>query len=252
MSQQYVRIVFWNIWHGGGSRAGKIIEQIREWNPDIIALAEFRGTAPSKSIARALTHAGYKHQMSTVDSDEPKWNALYLASRYQLAEVHVQGALPASLYWLIASVQTDPAIHIGVMHVPLDKYLPGFWLELRKSLLRMANDWRLGPGLFVGDMNSAITGLDEETEYSQGYKAAFMYPLEQLGWRDPFRALHPTVDAPTWISHIGRGFRLDQAFVNRALQPCVESCTYDWGSVGEKGKVSDHAALILDLDLNLV
>lgn len=250
--QHCLRVVFWNIRHGGGSRASKIVEHIREWNPDIIALAEFRGTAPSRSIARALSDARYAHQMSTINGDEPTWNALFLASKFCLAQVNIQGAPATDLYWLLGKVATDPPIHIGVVHVPLDKYIPGFWLEYRQSLLNIAEGWKLGPSLFVGDMNSAISGLDEETEYSHGYKDTFMYPLERLGWRDPFRALHPTVDAPTWISHIGRGFRLDQAFVNRELQSCVSSCTYDWGGVGDKGKVSDHAALILDLDLNLV
>jgi exonuclease III len=243
-----VRIVFWNIMHGGGKRANTIVEQIREWNPDIVALAEFRGTAPSRSIAKTLTHAGYKYQASTVNDDEPRWNALCLASRYEVNEIALEGAPATDLYWLLGRVATDPPIHIGVVHVPLDRYLPGFWLSYREALLNMAADWKCGPSLLVGDMNSAISGLDEETEYSQGYIDTFMYPLERKGWRDPFRTLHPTLDAPTWISNIGRGFRLDQAFVNRELQPCVESCTYDWGSVGEKGKVSDHAALILNLD----
>ena len=65
------RIVFWNIKHGGGSRAGKITEQILAWRPDIVALAEFRGTAPSRSIAQDLRAAGYVHQLTTVDAAEP-------------------------------------------------------------------------------------------------------------------------------------------------------------------------------------
>ncbi|MCY4539625.1 MAG: endonuclease/exonuclease/phosphatase family protein [Chloroflexi bacterium] len=244
-----IRILFWNIWHGGGNRAGRIVDQVLEWSPDIIALAEFRGTQPSKSIAKHLFDSGYEHQLSTVNPDEAVWNALFLASRYELSNVDVRGAPETDLYWLLAKVQTDPALHIGVIHVPLEKYLPGFWLEYRKSLLNIARDWKLGPSLFVGDMNSAISGLDEETEYSQGYKESFMNPLESLGWRDIFRAYHPAADAPTWVSRIGRGFRLDQAFVNDELQTHVRSCDYDWGCVGERGKASDHAALLLDLNL---
>ncbi len=75
-----IRILFWNIMHGGGSRANKIVRQIHEWNPDIVALAEFRGTAPSKSIAQSLSNAGYEHQLKTVDPDEPKRNAICIAS----------------------------------------------------------------------------------------------------------------------------------------------------------------------------
>ena len=55
--EQAIRLVFWNIRHGGGRRAEKIVEQIKEWNPDIVALAEFRGTPPSASIAKCLSDA---------------------------------------------------------------------------------------------------------------------------------------------------------------------------------------------------
>jgi len=244
-----LRILFWNIMHGGGSRAGDIVQQILEWNPDIVALAEFRGTTPSKSIAGSLRDAGYRHQLTTVNPDEPRWNALFLASRFELTNVHIQGEPDTDLYWLLANVNADPTLHIGVAHVPLEQFMPGFWLEYRQSLLNIARDWHLGPALFVGDMNSAISSLDEETEYSLGYKASFMNPLENLGWVDPFRVFHPNADAPTWISRMGRGFRLDQAFVNKELQPLVRSCFYDWGKNMDPGDLSDHAAILLDLNL---
>ena len=168
-----------------------------------------------------------------------------------MTRVYIDGAPETDLYWLLAKVQSDPALHIGVIHVPLEKYLPGFWLEYRKALLNIAKDWKLGPSLFVGDMNSAIGGLDEETEYSQGYKESFMYPMENLGWRDTFRAFHPAADAPTWVSRIGRGFRLDQAFVNAELQARVTSCNHNWGRATEKKHLSDHAAILLDLNLSI-
>ena len=244
------RIVFWNIWHGGGKRADKIVEQIKEWKPDLIALAEFRGTGPSRSIAKHLYDAGYSHQLTTVKADEPQWNALLLASRFELARVALKGAPEPNYLWLLAMMNTQPAIHIGVAHVPLmSETAKWAWLEYYRALLHVAADWKLGPGLIVGDMNSGLSGLDDETEYSQAYKETLMYPLQALGWRDIFRNLHPDVDAPTWFSPKGRGFRLDQTFVNAELQARVKSCEYDWGLAGENGRLSDHAAILLDLDL---
>lgn len=241
------RILFWNIRHGGGSRAGKISEQINLWNPDIVALAEFRGTSPSESIARRLFDSGYKHQFTTVDIDNPLWNALLLASRYELTGEELIGAPEPDLYWLLAKAHVKNRFLIGVVHAPWSDYLGR--QEYYDALLYVAKNWQFGAGVIIGDMNSGINGLDEETEYSQGYKKSFMNPMESLGWRDVFRAFHPDVDAPTWFSRIGRGFRLDQAFVNEELRTHVTSCRYDWGWVGEQGKVSDHAALLLDLDL---
>jgi exonuclease III len=149
----------------------------------------------------------------------------------------------------LAKVHSKPDLHIGVVHVPLDEYMPGFWKEYRSSLLNMAREWKLGPSLFLGDMNSAISDLDEETTYSLGYKDSFMFPMEDLGWRDMFRVFHPHVDAPTYVSSSGNGFRIDQTFVNPALQSYLTACSYDWGDSDRHGKLSDHAAILLDLDL---
>jgi hypothetical protein len=46
------------------------------------------------------------------------------------------------------------------------------------------------------------------------------------------------------------GFRIDQAFVNPALQPDVRDVVYVWGRTrgGRREALSDHAALLLDLE----
>lgn len=244
-----MRILFWNIMHGGGKRAGAIVNQILDWQPDIVALAEFRGTAPSRSIAGNLRDAGFIHQLSTVCADEPKWNALFLASRNELTRVRVEGAPMPDSYWLLAYASTEPTIHLGVVHAPWSIYLGR--LEYYRALLKVATDWQLGPGILIGDTNTGLTGLDEETNNSMDYKDTFMNPIQDLGWRDMFRAFHPDLDAPTWFSRPEFGYRLDQAFVNAELQPTVNACNYDWGPVAERGKLSDHAALLLDIGLGI-
>ncbi len=117
--KQAIRLVFWNIRHGGGRRAEKIVEQIKDWNPDIVALAEFRDTPPSWSISKSLFETGYKHQLTTVNFDHRSWNALVLASRFNTAPVYLEGAPKPDYLWLLAKVNTVPAIHVGVVHVPL-------------------------------------------------------------------------------------------------------------------------------------
>lgn len=242
-----MRIVFWNIMHGGGSRAGAIVEQILDWNPDIVSLAEFRGTAPSRSIAKELHDAGYPHQMSAVNAEEPGWNAVFLASRYEITSIQLDGAPEPELYWLVAKVKTEPEIHVCVLHAPWSIFLGR--LEFYESLLKVAENWMLGPGLIIGDTNAGISGLDDETENSVEYNDTFMIPLSDFGWRDVYRVFQPAADTPTWYSPYGNGYRLDQAFANQELQPIVTSCDYDWGDSDRCGKLSDHAAILLDLEL---
>ncbi len=231
--------------HGGGRRAGQIVEQIQDWNPDIVSLAEFRGTPPSQSIASSLFDAGYENQLATVNPDEPKWNALFLASRFELTSLRLEGAPEPELYWLLAEIQTEPRMHIGVVHAPWSIYLGR--LEYYAALLKVAENWSFGPGLIIGDTNTGITGLDEETEDSADYHDTVTKPMNCAGWQDVFRRFHPDVDAPTWYSNSGNGRRLDQGFANAQLQPQVKACDYQWGHPSEDGTRSDHAAILLDL-----
>ncbi len=248
-SKTSCRIVFWNIMHGGGSRAGGIVEQIMDWKPDIVALAEFRGTKHSQSIANRLFEAGLAYQLTAVNADEPTWNAVFLASRFKLN--HVAQQLPevpyGDLYWLLAKVEAAPSFHVGVVHAPWA--IRDGRLEYYAALVKVAENWQFGPGLIIGDTNCALTGLDEDTENSADFKERFVTPLARHGWRDMFRAFHPQENAPTWYSSSGNGFRLDHAYVNALVRPYIKSCVHDWGRAWEGKKLSDHAAILLDLDL---
>ena len=240
-----MRIVFWNIMHGGGYRATKIAEQIIEWKADIVALAEFRDTEPSRSIAQTLGSAGLVHQLSTVIADEPTWNALLLASRFELERVCPEAPPKPHYLWLQGKVNYERPFHIGVLLAPLGDQ----WYDFLDVIVKVAADRQLGPDVIIGDTNCALTGLDEDTAYSEDFKERFVAPLSEHGWRDMYRAFHPRADVPTWYSTYRYGFRLDHAYVNTALQPHVNSCAYDWGRAWDGKKLSDHAAILLDLNL---
>ncbi len=122
-------------------------------------------------------------------------------------------------------------------------------LEYYDALLNVTRNWRAGPGVVIGDMNTGIDGRDNETENSEEYHETVMRPMAAAGWHDAFRALHPEADAPTWYSPANNGYRLDQALVNSELGEKVTSCDYAWGRREEHNKLSDHAAILLDLML---
>ena len=165
----------------------------------------------------------------------------------ELTRIRIQGAPEPDLYWLLARVDAPHPFHVAVVHAPWSIYLGR--LEYYEALVNVAERWRFGPRVIIGDTNTGITGLDEETIDSACYHEKMTKPLRNLGWREMFRYFHPNVDAPTWYSSSGNGRRLDQAFVNAELQPHVTGCRYDWGRAWRDQKLSDHAALIIDLDL---
>jgi hypothetical protein len=78
--------------HGGGKRASAIIQQINTWQPRIVALAEFRATPASRTIADGLLQLGYTHQLTTATPQHPARNGLLLASSIPLRRVYLRPA----------------------------------------------------------------------------------------------------------------------------------------------------------------
>jgi exonuclease III len=245
-----MRIVAWNIRAGGGARAAGIGRQLVRWAPDLVVLSEFRATPPSRALAAALAASHLPHQLTTADAATPNTNALLIASRWPLSPVRLRRGPAVPHRWIVAAVGAPEPVIVGGMHVPNraegDKY------AFLDGVLACARSFRLGPAVFVGDTNSGRRDLDEEVPAFNALEEGWIDALDGCGWRDAFRALKPHARTYTWYSPNGRhGFRIDQAFVNRALLPRVKDVSYVWGGAARRAcrtLLSDHAALVLDLE----
>lgn len=250
-----MRIVSWNIRAGGGRRIVGIADQIARWAPDIVALSEFRDTPPSAELARALAGQGLLHQLSTASARLPRVNSLLIASRWPLARVrHADAPGTDSSRWLLAAVAGPCAITLGAMHVP--NRVTGRKFPFLDAVLGVANTWRRGPALLVGDTNSGLIDLDEEVPAFIVEEDGWIRGLEAAGWVDAFRHLRGKERGYTWYSpNGGNGFRIDQAFVNSALRPRLRDARHEWGRApggsghrARRDALSDHAALLVDLE----
>ncbi|MEZ4659480.1 MAG: endonuclease/exonuclease/phosphatase family protein [Caldilineaceae bacterium] len=247
-----MRIVSWNIRSGGGRRVDAIADQIVRWRADVAALCEFRGTPPSQQLAQRLGNAGLRHQLSTADPDQRARNALLLASRFPLTAVNLPQAPTEPARWLLAHIAAPMPFHMGVMHVP--NFVTKRKFPFHDAVLDVAEVWPWGPALFIGDTNTGLSGIDDETRVFTQREEAWMHRLEELAWCDVFRKLHGEKRVYTWYSpNGGNGFRLDQAFVNPQLVTRVTAMHYVWGEAHKPQKqkrrdaLSDHAAILLDL-----
>ena len=249
-----MRIVSWNIRAGGGTRVAGIAGQIARWAPDVVALSEFRATPPSVELARALAGQGLLHQLSTASSRLPHVNSLLVASRWPLRRIRLRaGFAPDSGRWLLAGVDGPCAITLGAMHVP--NRVTGRKLPFLDAVLGVANDWRRGAALLVGDTNSGLIDLDEQSPAFDVEEDGWIRGLEAAGWADAFRHLRGEERAYTWYSpNGGNGFRIDQAFVNSTLRPRLRDARHEWGAADtgrsrprRRDALSDHAALLIDL-----
>jgi len=249
-----MRIVSWNIRAGGGRRVAGIADQIARWAPDVVALSEFRATPPSAELARALSRQGLPHQLSTASARLPHLNSLLIASRWPLARARLASAPGAdSGRWLLTRIASPYAITLGAMHVP--NRVTGRKLSFLDAVLGLAHTWRRGPALLVGDTNSGLIDLDEEMPAFNVEEDGWIRGLEAAGWADGFRLLKGGARAYTWYSpNGGNGFRIDQAFVNRALRPGLRDARHEWGRAPggtrrrRRDALSDHAALLVDLE----
>lgn len=249
MTNARIRIVAWNIRAGGGRRVEGIAEQLRRWRPDIVALSEFRGTPPSRRLAGAVADLGLASQRSTADPSSPATNRLLVASRWPLRRI-ATGDLDPPGRWLVVRVAASRPFTLGAVHVP--NQVSGLKYPFLDGLLRFVRGRRSGPALLVGDTNSGRPGIDEEAPAFTEREDAWLTAMAGAGWPDAFRLLHRQQRAYTWYSPNGRnGFRLDEAFVNRALLPRLVDVRYRWGRTNAEDpreSLSDHAALIVDLE----
>jgi exonuclease III len=198
-----------------------------------------------------LARRGLSHQVSTADTRDPRANRLLAASRWPLRAVRLRRAPREPGRWLLLEVAAPRPFSLGVMHVP--NRVTGRKYAFLDAVHDVARGWRRGPALLTGDTNSGRIGVDEEAPAFNGREDGWMAALEAARWRDAFRHLHGQTRTYTWYSPNGRnGFRLDEAFVNRALLPRLREARHEWAasSNGDRRReaVSDHAALIVELE----
>lgn len=243
-----MRIVSWNIRAGGGVRAERIADQLCRWAPSVVALSEFRATPPSRSIAALLCEAGLVHQRVTVAPDQPSTNALLVASRWPVRRLSAPFGAPERCRWLSVRVRAPQPFTLGAFHTPCK--VSGRKYAFHDAVVSMADGWKQRPAILIGDSNSGLPGLDEEVACFGRGEQDFFESIAELGWSDAFRHLRGRTRAYTWYSpNGGNGFRLDQGFVSGPLLPRLARVSHSWGG-GRRGRLSDHAAVVIDLAEN--
>ncbi|MEX2430353.1 MAG: endonuclease/exonuclease/phosphatase family protein [Dehalococcoidia bacterium] len=252
-----MRIIGWNIRAGGGRRVEHIAAQLQAWDGDVVALSEFRATPASAWLAEALAQGGLPYQLTTASEGAPALNSLLIASRWPLARLPFRKlplpphrCLPALIQAPGPSPQAPQPLMLTAVHGPLGA--TGLRRPFNQRVLAMIRRRPRWPGIVIGDTNTGMRGVDEESPVFDAQDDAWMEAMRLSGWPDAFRRLRGDERAYTWYSpNRGNGFRLDQAFVHRSLMPRVVDARYEWGRNGivdaRRDALSDHAALILDM-----
>ncbi len=245
------RLVAWNIRAGGGKRAAKIAGALADWRPDAVILSEYRANASGAFLSSILEDIGLAGQTDATGEVASATNAVFIAARSPLRPVPLRRKPDEPGRWRMARM-VQPRIALGAMHIPNQHTgrKPGY----HSAVLDLARRWRGGPAILAGDTNSGRIGEDEETAVFNKRTHAWFDDLYAAGWRDAFRLKHGAKRDFTWRSPgRGNGFRLDQAFLCPALAERIVEVDHVWASdaaqPGRDDALSDHAALIVDLDV---
>lgn len=247
-----MKLLSWNILHGGTGRRQRIVDALRAHNPDVIALSEFRA-APGAWILAALA---------------PEWPHSICAH----AEGLGNGLCVISRTPLVRHVPCIKLPHAGGCWVDVELPAYGFLLGVRhilcsapktetraygadkvrywNAVLRAARAQISTSMLLIGDWNSGTRRLDDERGKTLIVGCEQFDRLSELGWTDLWRERNPGPTEWTWYSRLkggarGYGFRIDHAFASPPLHARVQTCRYS--HLERDAAISDHSAVIIEL-----
>lgn len=229
-----ITIMEWNIRHGGSAgRLPSIIKTIREHDPDILVLTEFRRNPCELILRTALTDAGYDFQ---IVSDVPeKTNGILVASKIEMR----QEADPITMHRLLPMYVPSLDLYLLAVHIPGsgDKWNKRECWDRVLDYAKRHGDNRT---MIIGDFN---TGLSEDAEGTPFALPEKMQELRDIGYVDAWRSLHRLERGYTWWSTAGNGFRLDYAYLSRPLASMLSDARHSHRERLEG--YSDHSSLLV-------
>jgi len=238
-----MRILSWNILHGGGSRWRQILEVIEGHRPDLVTLQEFRPAGDQDELLKGLGGLGLAHQFVS-PTGAPRANGLMIAARLPFDARPFPSGSTGTVHCIQAELERGPyaALDLIAVHFPQKEAQ----VPLFDALLDLPAGFRRGAALLVGDFNCGIPFEDSDTRTF--YATHLFQQLLRQGWVDAWRSRHRRAREFSWVSHRGNGFRYDHALASPALDRRILSVSYDH-EVRDSG-CSDHSALLVDTDLD--
>lgn len=246
-----VRILGWNILHGGSSRRlPRIALELVSHDPDVVVITEFRRTLGGQVLG-VLADRGLVH---VAEAGEPgRGNRTAIVSRFAmdrgagLDRVTMPECLSRRVLVRRIVVDADDAFILTAAHLP-DDWTPS------NALTGWA--WLVGHAIGVKDDRHAIVGdLNGSRDAGQAggtprHVAHAMGRLWTAGYRDAFLEGGWSKDVDfgpetTWKSHWGHELRLDHAILSASLTPRLVGAKYSHSPRMEG--VSDHSAVLVDL-----
>lgn len=264
-----VRIVTYNV-NSLPMRLTRVLALLEEHRPDVVCLQETKVTAAAfpEDQLRAVGYASAHHSAG-------RWAGVAVLAREELGLDDVVTGLEGEVdadeaRWVEATV--GRALRVVSVYVPNGRAVgtPTFAAKLRylEAMARRAAVLACGPAVIGGDVNVCPSDLDVwdvaqvhgATHITHDERSRLQAVLD-AGFVDAYRHLEPDEPGFTWWDyraghfHKGFGLRIDLAMVSRSLADRIVHAGID-RAYRKPTKVpgtrpSDHAPLLVDLDLQL-
>lgn len=229
-----ISILAWNIRQGGGSRTADILQKLREQNPTIVVLSEFRNNENGRKLRIGLLQQGYRYQVASGASGDE--NTVMVASQAPCGSA----LFPESdENYPHAIVRADfPVFRLYGLYLPHKKKHKLF--QFLEDELAFDESKRKRPTIITGDWNTGKNGIDQAG--NSFWYSEHLTILEKRGYVDAFRRLHGDDREYSWYSHQGNGFRYDHTYVDESLANVLKECRYlhAWRENG----LSDHSPML--------
>lgn len=255
-----MRILTWNILHGGGPRRiPEIALDLLEQRPDVVILCEFR-PGRGGQLRAVLADHGLAHQACgspdapadaprRARAEDPGRNSVFIASRWPLTVLDEDHGIPGTLRprWLsvrIAPPRGDGADSLDLLgvHIP-DDTRPTPKALMWQGVLSFAAPRASGRCIIAGDTNSGRHRVDEAGA-TFGCVTA-LGKLATMGYVDAWRRANPDSRESTWAHPFVGATRIDGVYVSAPLAGAVTRAELLHGP-REAGH-SDHSMVLVEL-----
>jgi len=243
----------WNIANPSLERAGRQAEWLRKRPEDILVLTEAKKSKGCVFLERYFQAYGYKVIFPKPKEEEfgviiaskclltpSKFSTYvdYLQARVTSVKLNLPGGEIEIIGVYVPSRDSSPE--------KIDKK-KSFLESLTHALERAPRPSRR---IFCGDFNILEPNHVPHYSFFRGWEYDFYRSLTKYQLKDAFRHLHPSIQEYSWVGRTGDGYRYDHCFVSENLLSSVEKCYYFHES--REMKLSDHSALIAELDLQSI
>jgi len=230
-----VKLLTFNIQHGGGTRVSTILDNVLKHNADTVVLTEFRQNKNAITIKENLYKNGYIYSSSS--SLDPKKNSVFIASKFHF----ITSLFPLELKEdahraLFAQFKDINILGVYFAQKELKRNLFNF---INNNFINLSNN----NGLVIGDFN---TGNFYEDEKNATFSCTHEFnELKVNGLVDSWRSRNKGIKEFSWYSHAGNGFRIDHIFSTTTIDNRIKNIYYSHNE--REQKISDHSAMIVEI-----